>query len=184
MVTENDKKPKRWDGDLCEEGWWAQLGSWAWARSPGLSYLGSSHVTGGFRDGSCHREHLLQPPQKKVAPREPSSVEKSSEKRWDVLGAVAFANGPNSEGASAAPPRSAAAGKEADLVGGTLSYGVNWISCSSSKCSSKLGLVALRRCTHHQLWKSFCSRASDYPCLLLYSAVFFFLIQIQCLAVY
>lgn len=42
-----------------------------------------------------------------------------------MLGAVAFANGPNSEGASAAPPRSAAAGKEVDLVGGTLSYGVN-----------------------------------------------------------
>lgn len=39
--------------------------------------------------------------------------------------AVPYANGCNDEGASAAPPRSAAAGKEADLVGGTLLYMVN-----------------------------------------------------------
>ena len=42
-----------------------------------------------------------------------------------MLGAIAYANGHNGEGTSAAPPKSAAAGKEADLVGGTLSYTVN-----------------------------------------------------------
>ena len=42
-----------------------------------------------------------------------------------MLGAIAYANGCNSEGASVAPPKSAAAGKEADLMGGTLSYIVN-----------------------------------------------------------
>lgn len=42
-----------------------------------------------------------------------------------MLGAIGYGNGHNSEGASAAPPQSVAAGKEADLVGGTLSYVVN-----------------------------------------------------------
>lgn len=42
-----------------------------------------------------------------------------------MLGAVAYANDHNGEGASAAPPKSTAAGKEADLMGGTPSYRVN-----------------------------------------------------------
>lgn len=42
-----------------------------------------------------------------------------------MRGAVASANGHNGEGASAAPPRGAAAGEEADLMGGTLSSTVN-----------------------------------------------------------
>lgn len=86
---------------------------------------------------------------KKMSPQKPSSVENDKEIRWDVLGAIAYANGHNGEGASAAPPKSAAAGKVADLMGGTLSYIVNWISCSSSKCSSELGIATLQRCTHH-----------------------------------
>lgn len=66
-----------------------------------------------------------------------------------MLGTIAYGNGRNGEGASAAPSKSAAAGKEADLMGGTLSYIVNLISCSSSKCSFELGLATLQRCIHH-----------------------------------
>lgn len=40
----------------------------------------------------------------------------------EMFEAVAYADGCNDEGASASPPRSADAGKEADLVGGTLLY--------------------------------------------------------------
>lgn len=39
-------------------------------------------------------------PSLKMAPQKPACVEKNGEKSWDVLAAIAYANGHNGEGAS------------------------------------------------------------------------------------
>lgn len=119
MVTrKRTKNPKRMQMGICEDCW-AQLGSWTSPQSP--SPHGNEHVTSGFREGWCQGRHPVVPPEGWLC--RDHLLQKAMGKRAEMRGRCCLCLSHDSNGA--APPRSAAAGLDLGLGGGTLLYSAN-----------------------------------------------------------